>query len=148
MKLTIKAICKQSAISEKLFRAVVKQLGGWESYTRQNLLDVYNHGASGGYSGFIYHVDTVAFFNRNRSAILEQLQNIADSVGTGILETVQSFGCVGTDYSVDEIAKAIYTGKGDAVTTVKNALSWFALEEVARVFGDYAYKNDLTHDNV
>jgi len=48
---------------------------------------------------------------------------------------VRSFRCLGNngqpDYSEDEIAEAIYTGRSESADIIRNAMAWFALEEIA-----------------
>ncbi len=109
----------------KLQRAVVRQLGGIES-----LPDVARHGAAGGYGGFLYYADTVAFFRRNRKEILALAEETADSLGESLLPMLCGFQCF-KGLSDLEIARGI-DGRGDEATTVQNGLAWFALEEVAR----------------
>ena len=118
-------------------RAVINQLGGWDSFS-ESAQDVTSHGADAGFSGFIYYAETLAFTKKHKASIMESINNMAQEIGQPVLEFVQSFRCVGADYSVDEIAQAIYAGKGDAVETIYNALAWYALEEVCREFGGAA----------
>ena len=46
---------------------------------------------------------------------------------------IASFNCLNNDYSVEEIAEAIYSPAEDE-TQVQNALAWHAAEEVCRMF--------------
>ena len=43
---TLKSLVEKSHINEKLIRAVVRQIGGWESFT-QSAPDITNHGIDG-----------------------------------------------------------------------------------------------------
>lgn len=113
-----------------LVRSVIRNIG------IDSVQDVNRNGISGGFSGFIYHSDTVKFFDRHRKDILSLSEEMSKEFGTGVLEMIQGFNCVGKGYTLDEIARAIYQGKGDAVTQIKNAMSWFAAEEVCRMFED------------
>ena len=54
---------------EKLTTAVIEQLGGRDENTDQTMRDIMNHGADGGFSGFIYYSDTVEFYNQNKDLI-------------------------------------------------------------------------------
>lgn len=110
----------------RMTRAILRRLD------RESLEDVCRHGASGGFSGFTYYTDTLAFYKAHKGDILDLAKQSASDFGQGMLEMIQSFGCVGKDYSVDEIGEALYSGRGDASTTIRNAMAWFALEEVAR----------------
>ena len=78
------------------------------------------------------------FFRRNRQSILEMAEQMADDVGyPGMLAMIASFGCLkDCKFSQDEIAKALYTSKGEHTDGIQNAMAWFALEEVARSYCD------------
>lgn len=120
-----------------LSSAVIRYCGGWQDF-KDIAEDVANHGADAGFGGWTYYSNTVAFTRKNKGAIMEALQAYAQECGVGLLELVQSFRCIGKDYSIDEIGKAVYAGKGDAVTAVYNGLAWYALEAVAREYSDMA----------
>jgi len=126
---TLTEVTKQAQYP-RLVRAVIRKIG------LDSIEDVNNHGVDGGFNGFIYHRDTISFFKRHRKDILALAQESADSMGVGMLEMIQGFNCVGKDYSIEEIGQAVYSGKGEASTTIKNALAWFAAEEVCRMFED------------
>jgi len=131
---TIKSFALQSHINASLIHAVVRQVGGWDSF-KEITQDVSNHGAGAGFSGFIYHNETVPFARRNKKAILELAKEQASEIGSEtIYEMVASFRCV--DCTGYEVAEAIHSGKGDNVTQVYNALAWYALEEVCRSYCD------------
>ena len=110
----------------RLTRAVLRRLD------RDQLFDVCNHGASGGFPGFTYYTDTVAFYKAHKADILAMAQSDASGFGMGMLEIVKGFNCLNGDYSVDEIGEALYSGRGDGSTQVRNAMAWYALESVAR----------------
>lgn len=125
-----------SHVPATIIRGVVRQLGGWNDDTRQNMRDIANHGIDGGFHGFIYYVDTVAFFKRNRKAIMTMVENDAREFGhTGALEFFASFNCM-KGYSQDEIAMAVYAGKGESVDHILNCIAWYVGETVARAFDD------------
>lgn len=136
---TLKKFIAESHISEKLIRAVVKQICGWESFT-DHAKDVADYGASGGFSGFIYYSDTVPFAVKYRKEIMELAKNIADNLGEGVFEMIAGFFCFNGYYSEGEIAEAIYNLKSENGTAVLNALAWFALEEVCRSYVDYCFE--------
>ena len=112
-------------------------MGGWEEFT-DRAADVTNHGADGGFGGFIYYSETCAFYAKNRALILKLVKDMADSLGEGVLEMVQNFNCLGKDFSLDEIGETLYGNKNKHQTQVANALAWFALEEVCRAYDDLA----------
>lgn len=112
---------------DTLTRAVIRQLGG-----RESLRDVARHGADGGYPGFTYYADTVAFAKRHKAAIIERLTRDAADLGErSVAALVTSFRCVNA--TEDEVARVLYGAGGDdgVRTQVLNALAWYALEEVA-----------------
>ena len=129
---------------KNLEQAVIEQLGysATDPEVRETLTDVSNHGASGGVGGFIYHSDTIEFFDNNRESIMELAKNLADDLGESVYEMIASFNCLLEQkepkavltpaYSLDEIVEVLHGVDNDASTQVKNAMSWFALEEVAR----------------
>lgn len=125
---------KQSTVPAKLIRAVVRQAGGWKDF-QQIAKDVVTHGANCGWNGFTYYVDTVAFTKRNKRAILElAAEQDSEIESVGLVKFVAGFNCV--DDPEDDIARALYAGRGDAVTSIYNALAWYALEEVCRSYAD------------
>lgn len=142
-------------MDKKLINAVVKQLTGnakIDQDTRDALRDVANHGADGGFGGFIYYSETVKFFKKNRALILELVNEYAQEFGQSPIDFVHSFNCLkpspadkyGGGYSRQqdinetqaEIARALYGRLKSDDTQVPNALAWFALEEVARHITD------------
>jgi len=116
---------------------VIENLGynSLEDGCKDTLSDVANYGAGGGYGRFCYYSDTCKFFDYNRDDILQLASDMAEDFGLdGAASLIKGFNCLNGLYSLDEVAQAIYD-KGcdsDAVTQVKNALAWFALEETAR----------------
>jgi hypothetical protein len=121
-------------IPVSLVRAVVRQMGGWESF-KQSAPDITRHGISGGFHGFIYYSDTIAFAKRNRKAILEMATWHAEHFGEGLVEMIKGFGCFRhSKPSESEIVEAL-AGRGTD-TQVPNALAWYAGEAVARAYCD------------
>lgn len=130
---TLKKFVAESHIPEKLVRAVVRQIGGWESFT-SHAEDVDDHGAAGGFTGFIYYSDTVPFARKNRKEIIDVAKELADDIGQGVFKMIAMFRCLNGDYTEGEIAEAIYNGKSENDVQILNALAWFALEEVCRSY--------------
>jgi hypothetical protein len=101
--------------------------------------DIVNHGIDGGFNGFIYYSDTVMFYDLNKEDIDDLVKEIAEESGVGLLEFIHSFRCLHKEYTIDEIGQIIY---GDGANNheinevIKNALSWFAAEEVCSWFED------------
>jgi len=133
---TLKKLIEESSIPASLIRAVVRQMGGWESFT-QNAPDICRGGIDGGFSGFIYNADTEPFARRNREDIQALASQQAEDFGMGVIEMIQGFGCFrnGTKPSDQEIGSALYAGKDiDGGMSILNALAWYAGEEVSREY--------------
>lgn len=111
----------------KLTRAVIRQLGGTDS-----LLDIASHSADAGWSGFTYYTDTVAFFRRNRAAIMARAEEDAKEYGQDMLTMIAGFVCLrDSKLGAWELAQAL-NGRGEMADIVQNAMAWYALEEIAR----------------
>lgn len=118
--------------------AVIKQLNMSEEDTKQTLKDVINGGAAGGFSGFIYHYETVKFAKDNIKAIYGYAKEQAQELGEDVYKMIQGFYCL-KDMSplISEIADTIHGHPDKATVTdgmdtqILNALAWYALEEVA-----------------
>jgi len=134
-KVTLSRLIERAGnLPKSLVRAVVRQSGGWESFI-EKAPDVSNHGASGGFSGWIYYTETGAFTRRNRKAIIEACESMSEDFGmSGPIEFVRGFNCL-KDATEAEVASTLY-GSGEGMTNVSNALAWFALEEVSRAYCD------------
>jgi hypothetical protein len=109
-----------------------------------NLADCAKHGADGGFCGFIYHRETVAFFLHNRKDIVKNLEISASELGEDIITMVQNFGVFrySTPPTTGEIGKALWdTGKiRDDLTPLYNVFAWFCLEEISNIW--YRYLED------
>lgn len=130
---TLKQFCEQSHLDSTLIRSVVRQCGGWQSFT-ELAEDVTRHGADGGFSGFVYYSDTVPFVVRNRAVILDYAKQMAQDIGEPVYAMIGGFNCL--KIGADEAAEAIHNPRSEQRTNVMNALAWFALEEVARSYDD------------
>ena len=125
-------------MDEQLVKAVIKQLG----YTKptkeckETMRDICRHGIDGGYGDFVYYADTVKFFDKNRDLILEYAQSLASDLGEDMLTMIANFNCLKHyKLTATQIMNAIY-GETEDTTNVKNALAWFAGEEVSRHLTD------------
>lgn len=120
-----------STIRHPLKRAVAKQMGGVD-VLYECAANINRDGISGGFSGFIYYTDTVAFTTRHRKAILAMLAEDANSCGVSIIELLSGFRCL-NGWTADEIAEGLYNYRADSRTQVYNALAWYAAESVCAV---------------
>ena len=135
-KLTLSQFIAESGLNASLVRSTVRQCGGWVLF-QEDAKNLQLCGAAGGFGGFIYHTDTVAFTKRNKKALIELCKEQAEEYygnGYSVGQFIAGFNCV--DCDAEQVAIALYTGKGDNVTEVYNALAWYALEEVARRYCD------------
>lgn len=131
---TLKAFTAETNVPASVVRAVVRQVGGWDNF-KELAGDVARHGANGGFSGFIYYSDTVAFTKRVKGDLLEFCAEQAREFGNdGAASFIAGFNCV--HLNADEVAQALYKRGDDNQTEVFNALAWYALEETARAYDD------------
>ena len=142
---TTQQVIKDTYLPAKLVRSTIRQLAGKDS-----LQDIANHGIDGGFHGFVYYTDTVAFYKRNRKLIVAAIEEMADQLGEDPITMVENFNCLrvsspdhyGSDYSQaqhkhdlhSEVIRTLYGRMREDDTQVANALAWFAGEEVARAF--------------
>jgi hypothetical protein len=140
-----------SSWSAATIRNVITALGynpnaGWESLVELsgNLADCAKHGADGGFSGFIYHRETIAFFLHNRNDIIKNLERTAEELGEDIIKMVQNFGIFrySPPPSSGEVGKALWgTRKAQGtLTSLYNVFAWFCLEEISHIW--YRYLED------
>ena len=75
-------------------------------------------------------------FNENRKEIIELVKEMSFELGDGMIEFVASFNCFkDMDITIDEIGNVLFcidTDNHDEKMIIKNGLTWFAGEEVAR----------------
>jgi hypothetical protein len=131
--MTLTNFCEHSNIPAALIRATVRQVGGWDSF-KEMAQDVSNHGANGGFHGFIYYKDTLSFSKRNKAEILEMAKQQADDFGAELYAMIGGFNCL--KISATEAAEAIHNPRSEERDNVFNALAWYALEEVSRAYCD------------
>lgn len=135
----MKTLIADSSIPATLARAVVKNMGGWDSF-KESAQDVVDHGAACGFGNFIYYTDTVAFTTKNRKAIAAYAAEQSKEIGyKDEIEMILSFnGLQHDDLTSADIARALYgrLTDDDKKATIYNALAWYALEEVAWAYCD------------
>ena len=125
--MTIQVLRKCHPLASIVLRQLGETCGDEAAGTLRN---VREHGADGGFSGFIYYADTCRFYSRNRSCIVAQLVGDAADYGyPSSVALVASFRSM-DGVSHDDIARTMH-GRGPADDTVANALAWYALETVA-----------------
>ena len=131
-------------MDRKLINAVIKQLGHSPEDLKDKggelvgtLEDVARQGIDSGFSGFIYTLDAVNFYRKNRALIVAELEELAADLGENPLEMVAGFNCLKSDkLSTLEVASALFALHNERYDGIYNALAWFAAEEVARHITD------------
>ena len=100
-----------------LARAVFDACGNTATDALIEAQSIYKspNGMSGGFAGMIYYSDTVAFFDDNEDDIIDLVNN------SGVEELYTQFG------------KDYFENGPDYA---KNNITWFAFEEIVRVFFD------------
>ena len=139
---------RENEFISSIAKAVIKQMGGADSYTLQELYNVRD--ASYGYSGFIYYSDTVAFWKKVRRHAVPFMENEANELDArSALDMVKSFNyCQRYEVENRDIAIALYGRLADADTSICNLLSWYCLETVAYHFNNWCYENDIDNDTL
>ena len=143
MKTTIKGFkAYTSKEVANLINPVKNQLGENAAQFFETCGYVSKGGADSGFNGFIYYTETIAFFRKHRKNIVALAEYLADEMGEDAVTMVKNFRCLNGFYEYSDIAKAMYGNFNDEYTNIYNALSWFALEEVANEAVNYLYENE------
>ena len=141
-KIKAKDFIKSANIDPELVGAVIWQFGGWQIF-QEKAIDVANHGISGGYGGFVYYDDTIAFAKKHKKIILENVKQFADEIGESFAKVIADFSCLKKSGITDDdvITALMYPRSCEEyiITQVYNALAWYAGETVAREYADYVY---------
>jgi hypothetical protein len=119
----------------KLEKAVCEALSSDPQEALDTLKDVLRGGADAGFNGFCYYEDTVPFFDAHRSEIFAMLRDLAEEFGETPSAMLLGFECLKNIGCKDPMAQ-LAAGEGENLIQIKNALAWFALEEVARRLTD------------
>ena len=133
---------KSANINPKLTAAVIRQFSGWETF-QEKAHDVANHGISGGYCGFIYYDDTIAFAKKHKKLIIESIQQFADEIGESFTKVIADFNCLkNTGITENDVITALMSPRSCddyILQQVYNALAWYAAETVAQGYTDFVY---------
>tara|TARA_R110001583_G_scaffold160809_2_gene312686 strand:+ start:405 stop:809 length:405 start_codon:yes stop_codon:yes gene_type:complete len=130
-------------MEQRLIDSVVSQLNCEDDEIDSTMSDIRNHGADGGFSGFIYHSETCKFARDNMAEIYRHAKDQAAEFGTDPLEMIAGFNCLHGDFPSFEIASVIHDDIDDATrndgadVAILNALAWYALEEAAQHWEHY-----------
>ena len=133
---TLKQVTSERPEYKRLINAVIDNIG------IESVEDVINHGIDGGFNGFIYTSDTVAFYKKHKKDIITLAKDMASDLGENLIEMIGGFNCLKyydynknkwvEDKGQDAIGQTVYGNDHDDM--VANALAWFAAEEVCRMF--------------
>jgi hypothetical protein len=155
---TIRGLCRyiklHSNFSGRTINSVIIELGFHPLHGTNNefkelsgiLKDCSTQGADCGFSGFTYYSDTITFFRKHRTDIVQHMEQAAEEMGTNIISMVQNFGVFrhGDMPSPSEIGRAIWDSskKWSDLTDLYNVFAWYALEEVSRTWHRYLEENN------
>lgn len=128
-------------------KAVKNQMGLPLADVVENLYSISRHGIAGGYTGFVYYSETVAFWRKNRAKIFALMNYEADSMGENVFAMVRSFRMLG-DYTDHEVGRALFGNYCDGLTYIYNVFAWYAAEVVAYRFGEFCYDNNIDPFNL
>ncbi|NMZ63394.1 hypothetical protein HBN99_03540 [Pseudomonas oryzihabitans] len=134
---TLKAFIEATAVPATVVRAVVRQVGGWESF-KESACDIASHGADAGWGGFTYYKDTVAFTRRHKADITQMAREMSREFGSSsVYAFIAGFNCL-RGFHEDDVDDGLNVRGSKHTMDIHNALAWFALEETARSFSDYS----------
>ena len=125
-------------MEQRLIDSVIAQLDLDDGELESTMSDIRNHGADGGFSGFIYYNETCNFARENMAEIYRHAKNQAAEFGIDPLEMIAGFNCLRGEFPAFEIASVIHDDIDDATrndgadVAILNALAWYALEEAAQ----------------
>ena len=126
----------------KLQKAVIEQMGYDVKKDKDEYIEVFKgiRSAEDGYNGFIYYNETIDFWKKNKKEIIQSLKDLAFDLGEkSYLDVVLGFNTFKkSNITIDDIVEVIYADNtnNDYYTTIANALSWYALEQVAWELGN------------
>lgn len=133
---------KATNIDPKLAGAVIRQFGGWEDF-KKCANDVATHGIDGGYCGFVYFAETVAFTKKYKKLIIENVTQFADEIGENFTKVIVDFNCLrNTGIKDNDVIMALMSPRScddDVLQQIYNALAWDAGETVAREYTNFIY---------
>ena len=141
MKAFVKFQEDSRGVNPLLTIAVIEQFG-IESFL-ECAGDVYNHGITGGFSGFIYYTDTEPFYIDNRDLIIAWAKDFYESLGISdsLVGFIAGFGSMKSQgFSADDIGEFLYSNNADLdnFTYFANNMSWGVAEEICYGYTEFA----------
>jgi len=125
---TLKQVLSENKNKKRLIKAVLSNID------YEYIPDILEVGMSSGFGNFIYYKDTLNFFNKYKRDILALVIEVSDSLDSNLLEMISNFKSLDKQFSEMEISEAIFLEKGEYSYIIKNALVWFAVEEICHLF--------------
>lgn len=95
------------------------------------------YGAAAGFCGFIYYHDTVNFWRKNKNKIMRFAEEQAVELGLNVVDMVAGFNAIKDDFTMGEVAAALYGSYNEDYTNIYNVMAWYALEEVAYYYDSF-----------
>lgn len=120
---------------ERMLRAICSLLE-W-----QNMIDINNHGISGGYYGFVYYSDTERFARKHRKAIAALIEHEAEEFCESIESFLGGFNCFDFKDKQEKKECMLYVYGGPTnkfETNVLNGFAWYAGEWASRIITELA----------
>lgn len=134
--LIMKQVVQQTNINPTLLRAIVKQHYNWAEF-KQSASDICSHGCAAGVSGFCYYKDTVGFWKRHKTAIVNHLEQMADEYGDkDVFSMILNFKGIDNAGLEDDEENPYFISKlmnryNDEFDSFYNLLVWAVVENVA-----------------
>lgn len=119
--------------NDELSKIVIEQGGGFENF-ESNAIDIANHGAGGGFNGWIDSYQMSEWVENNHNTILTVLKNDCDEFGIeSVQELLDPTGKKFADYSENEINAVIFEAdrENDASLAVMTSIAYYAVEKVS-----------------
>ena len=144
-------IARSSYFSETTINNVIRALGfplegkGETFYKLSKEFEkCAKHGAEISFSSYMYKYEKISFFRANQQDIENHMEQTAADLGTDIISMVQNFGIFrnADKPTPSEVGKALWDSgpRRPELDTLYIVFTWYALEEVARIW--YGYLED------
>ena len=102
---------------DNFLKQIHKAIKQHSSLTKEDILQIAEHGADAGWNGFSYYNETVQFYNDHETLLWDLLESEADEFGEESVITFLDKHC-----NTKDVAN---------LTQFKNWMAWYALESVA-----------------
>jgi len=149
-----------SGFSGKTINSVIFALGFHALHCTQNEIDEISniflkcskYGAHNDCTGFFYFDETISFFKKNRADIVNQMENLAEEIGTDIISMVQNFNTFRNKEkpTVSQVGKALWDKSKtyDELTELYNIFALYTLEEISHTWANYIEDNQKVKETL